>query len=78
MSQRQKFLKNHLAQVPFTPTQEGTMEMRDEVLSSVGTQDMDANGYQMSDLDDVEFHWQNDQMNLDADFRPGVETPFSL
>ena len=31
------------------------MEMRDEVLSSVGAQDMDKSGYQVSDLDDVEF-----------------------
>ena len=35
--QRQDFLNNHLARVPITPNQEGTMEMRDEVLSSVGT-----------------------------------------
>ena len=36
LSQRQDFLDNHLARVPVTPNQEGTMEMRDEVLSSVG------------------------------------------
>ena len=36
LSQRQDFLNNHLARVPITPNQEGTMEMRDEVLSSVG------------------------------------------
>ena len=40
MSQRQEFLDNHLAQVPVTENQEGTMEMRDEVLSSVGAQDL--------------------------------------
>ena len=39
LSPRQDFLNNHLARVPFTPNQEGTMEMRDEVLSSVGAQD---------------------------------------
>ena len=39
LSQRQDFLNNHLARVPITPNQEGTMEMRDEVLSSVGAQD---------------------------------------
>ena len=36
LAQRQEFLNNHLARVPITLNQEGTMEMRDEVLSSVG------------------------------------------
>ena len=39
------FLNNHLARVPNTRNQEGTMEMRDEVLSKVGAQDMYTNGY---------------------------------
>ena len=55
-SQRQDFLNNHLARVPITPNQEGTMEMRDEVLSSVGAQDMDTSRSQVSHLDDVEFY----------------------
>ena len=57
LSQTQQFLNNHLARVPVTPNQQGTHEMRDEVLSSVGVQDMDTSGYQVSaaDLDDVEF-----------------------
>ena len=41
LSQKQKSLSNHLAQVPVTPNQQGTHEMRDDVLSSVGAQDMD-------------------------------------
>ena len=36
LSQRQVFMNNHLARVPITPNQERTMEMIDEVLSSVG------------------------------------------
>ena len=36
LSQRQDFLNNHLPRVPITQNQEGTMEIRDEVLSSVG------------------------------------------
>ena len=37
LSQRQDFLDNYLARVPTsTQKQGGTMEMRDEVLSSVG------------------------------------------
>ena len=32
LSQRQEFLNNHLARVPVTPNQQGTDEMRDELL----------------------------------------------
>ena len=57
LSHRQEFLNNHLVQDLFTPNQQGTHEMRDEVFSSVGAQDMDTSGYQVSaDLDDVEFY----------------------
>ena len=38
------------------PNQQGTHEMRDKVLSSVGAQDMDTSGYQVSDLDAVDFY----------------------
>ena len=54
--------------------------MRDEVLSSVGAKEgLDTSGYQVSaaDLDDVEFYWENDQLDIDAVFRPGIDTPFS-
>ena len=47
------------------------------MLSSVGAQDMDTSGYQVSDLDDVEFYWENDQLDVDAVFRPRIGTPFS-
>ena len=40
LSQKQDFLNNHLARVPITPKQEGTIEMRQHVLSSVW-QDLD-------------------------------------
>ena len=53
------------------------MEMRDEVLSNVGAQDMDTSGYQMSDLDDVEFYSENDQLDVDAVSRQGIDTHFS-
>ena len=56
LSQRPQFLNNHLPRVPVTPNQQGTLEMKDEVLSSEGAQDMDTSGYQVSDLDDVEFY----------------------
>ena len=55
LSQRQDFL--NLARVPITPNQEGTMEMRDEVLSSVGALDLGTGSHQVSDLKDIEFNW---------------------
>ena len=78
LSQRQDVLDNHLSRVPITPNQEGTMEMREEVLSSVGAQDLDTSSYQVSDLEDIEFNWDNSQLEMDAVFRPGIDTPFSL
>ena len=44
LSQRQDFLNNQLAQIPITPKQQGTSELR-EVLSSVGAQDLDTSSY---------------------------------
>ena len=77
LSQRQDFLNIHLAQVPNTPNQQGTFKMREEILSSVGAQDLDTSSYQVYDLDDIEFNWENSQLDMDAVFRPGIHTPFS-
>ena len=73
LSQRQQFLNNHLARIPVTPNQPRAHEMRDEVLSS--EQNMDTSAYQVSaDLDDVEFHWENDQLDVDNVFRQRLTT----
>ena len=77
LSQMQKILNNHLARVPITPNHEGTMEMREEILSSVGAQDLDTSSYQVSDLEDIEFNWEDSQLDMDAGFRPGIDTLFS-
>ena len=70
-------LEQSLARVPVTPNQQGTQELRDEVLSSVGSQEMDTIGYEVSaDLDDVEFYWEIDQPAVDAVFRPRIDTRF--
>ena len=53
------------------------MEMRDEVFSSVGAQDLDTSSYQVSHLEDIEFNWKVSQLDMDAVFRPGKDTPFS-
>ena len=70
-------MNNHLARVPVAVNQEGTMEIKGEVLSRVGAQNMDTGGFQSSDLDDVEFYWEYDQLDVDAVFRPGIDTPSS-
>ena len=77
LSRIQDFLDDHLPRVPITQSQEGTMEMRDEVLSSVGAQGLYTSSYQVSDLDDIEVNWENSEVDMDAVFRPGIDTPFS-
>ena len=77
LSQRQDFSDIHLPRVPITQNQEGTMEMRDEVLSSVGAQDLDTSSYQVSDLEDIESDWENSQLDMDAVLRPGIDTLLS-
>ena len=77
LAQRQKFLDNHLPRVPITPNQRGTFEMRKEVLSSVGAQDIDTSGYELFDLEDIEFSWEDAAVNMDSVYRPGIDTPFS-
>ena len=76
LPQRQNFLDNHLPRVPITQKQEGTIETRDEVLSSVGAQDLDTSNYQVSELEDMEFNWENSQLDMDALFRLGTDTIF--
>ena len=77
LSQRQEFLSNHLPRVPITPNQQGTFEMREEVLSSVGAQDTDTSGYELSDLEDIEFSWEDPAVDMDSVYRPGIDTTFS-
>ena len=43
----------------------------------MGAQDLDSRSYQVSDLEDIDFNWENDQLDSDAVFRPGIDTPFS-
>ena len=52
--------------------------MRDEVLSSVGAQDLYTSSYEVSDLEDRGFNWENSQLDMDAVFIPSIDTPFSL
>ena len=51
--------------------------MRDEVLSSVGAQDLGTSRYQVSELEHIEFNWEDSEVDMDAVFRPDIDTPFS-
>ena len=53
------------------------MEMRDEVFLSVYAQGMDTSGYQVSDLDDVDLCFENDQLHVDVVFITSIDTPLS-
>ena len=52
------------------------MGMRDEVLSSVGAQDLDTNSYKVTDLEDIEFNSEKSQLDMDAVLRPSIDAPF--
>ena len=51
--------------------------MREEILSSVGAQDTDKSGYELSDFEDIEFSWEDPAVDVDSVYRPGTDTPFS-
>ena len=40
-------------------------------------QDLDTSSYQLTDLEDIEFNLENSRLEMDAVFRPGIDTPFS-
>ena len=74
---KQVFLDSYLAQTPISPKQQGTFEMKEEVLANAGAQNMDNSRSELSDLKDIEFFWETHQMGLDAPVRPGIDTHFS-
>ena len=51
--------------------------MREEVLSSVGARDTDTSGYELSDLEYIEFSWEDPAMGMDSVYRSGIDTPSS-
>ena len=57
------------------------MEMRDELLSEVGAQDLDTSSYQVSDLEDVEFNWDDGIFRFagkkSKDYEKEKASPFS-
>ena len=66
-----------MPRIPITPNLQGTFEMREEVLSSVGAQHTDTRGFELSDLEDIKFSWEEPAVDMDSVYRPGIDTPFS-
>ena len=48
--------------------------MREKRHSSVRAQD--ARGYELSDLEDIQFSWEDPAMDIDSVYRPGTDTSF--
>ena len=71
LSQRQDFVNSNYCQ----PTKK--QEIRDEIIPKGSPQHMDTSRYQVSDLDDLELYWKNDQLQVDVAFRSRIDTSFS-
>ena len=69
---------NFLAQFRITPNKQTKHEMRDEVLSNLGTKGKDTSGYQVSTIEDIKFHGEDPDLNLEAFFWPRIHTQLSL
>ena len=54
-----------------------TFEMREEVLSSVGAQDTDTGGYELSNIEGIEVSREVPAVDMDSVYRPRIDTPFS-
>ncbi len=52
--------------------------MRFEVLSSMGAQELDRSGNEVSDLDDAEFPWNYPDLKIDKVFPPSLNITFSI
>ena len=52
--------------------------MREDLLSSVRAQDTDTKGCELSDLEDIEFSWEDPEVDMDSVYRPGIDTPFPI
>ena len=67
-----RVLDNHLPRVPITPNQQGAIEMREEVLSKAGAQDTDTGEKELSDLEDIDFSWEDPAVDMNSVYRPGL------
>ena len=76
LSHKQDFWDQRLAQIPITSNQNRTHKIRVEDRFNAGAQDINASGYELSDLDDIEFFSEKPQLALDAVFIDQRFVPF--
>ena len=50
--------------------------MREEVLSSVEVQDTNTRGYELSDLEGIEFSWEDTAVDMHSVCRPRIDALF--
>ena len=63
--------------MPITSRQQGTFQIRQVVYSNAGAHNMDTSGYELRDMEDLAFFWENAQVDFDAIFSPGLGIRFS-
>ena len=66
LRQTQDFLYYHPVRITVTPNQPDTAHMLDALLSKVGAQKMDTSFYQLSDVGDSEFQWEDPDIHTDT------------
>ena len=76
LPQKQDFLNNQPARESITPNQQGTIKMRDEMLSRIDAPDMDTSGSQVSDLENIEFLCEDPDLTMDYVLQRGIDGPF--
>ena len=65
--------------MPITLDQQGSYELKEEILHRPGVKLIDINAYELRDLDDIKFFWANCHLELNAAFRHRIyfsPTPF--
>ena len=77
VSKTRLFEQSSSASANYSKTKGDNGYEKDEVLSSVGAEDLDASSYQVANLEEIEFNWEGSKLDMDAVFRPSINTPFS-
>ena len=70
-------LRQNAEEMDFNPNQlqpAGSNEVRDEVLSFVGSQNEKTSGYEPSQLDDNALSWETHQLEANAGVRTRIDT----
>ena len=76
-SQRQEFFGNCLPRGSQNSQPTGFIEVREEILSCVRARVSDTRGYELSDLVDTDFSWEDPVVDMDGVYWPRIDTSFS-